>query len=171
MFDDASKVRTVIERGTKMNGMSSEQDALARVRVKLDAQIGLLRERERLGRKIVAVGIAGVVVLAGGGAVAVATIATPRMVESGVVCYSSLDASGPEHGTGFVDGQSLPTGLDAKIAMAVELCTAQGGSSERSLNAVCVRPDGLIAVFPKESADIETDVCGQVGYESAEKRS
>lgn len=72
---------------------------------------------------------------------------------------------------GFVDGQSLPTELDAKIAMAVELCAGQGGASDRDLSAVCVRPDGLIAVFPKEPADDDADVCGQVGYEAAATRS
>lgn len=147
-----------------MDGTSSERDARGeRVRVRVNSR----QRRDRNVRRSVGYSLAGLVLIAGGGAAASSVIATPRAVESGVSCHQSMDVSGPLHQVGFVDGQSLPEDPSTRITAAIELCALQGGSTERASNAVCVRPDGLIAVFPKARTQEEIDLCREVGYEAA----
>ena len=142
----------------------TERAILGRVQATLDARISA---DERRSRRRVRAGVIGAVVVGAGaigGATALHDLATPRMLESTVVCFQSLDTSGDLHFVGYVDGQSMPEDLAARAVDAVELCESAGEIGRAQPAAVCVRPDGLWAVFPREEAKSESEVCDQVGY-------
>lgn len=147
-----------------MDTEAHETDALRRVHTQLDARITRHEHTSRRRRCAVVIGASVAAAASIGGAAAIGSIATPRQVDAGVACFDSLDTSGDTHEVGFGDTQSMPDAPDEKARLAVEMCALIPEGPNTAEKAVCVRPDGLWAVFPRESGQTEAEVCDLVGY-------
>ncbi len=131
---------------------------------------GLKRhERKQKRRAHVAVAAAGAAVVLGAGSLAWITLAPHEQQVRSAYCYSA-DATDsrytqvgiPQELTGPDGTSQIATPAD-RVASALDLCgsawTAGILSDDTTVPplVVCVRPDNVLAVFPKAAADTRTD--------------
>ncbi|SMH42907.1 hypothetical protein SAMN06295885_2095 [Rathayibacter oskolensis] len=146
-------------------GASAQEDVvLARVEERLGAQItraARVARRRRACAVLAGVGLAAACVGAG---ISSFEAATPATVRDGAACYRTADLNEPDLAV-----SSVIEGLPEDIAERVETATALCGTDE-SVSAVCVRPDGLAAVFPTARDAPDGEWCARLGLDALASR-
>lgn len=133
------------------------------------------RAQRTRGRLVVAVVLA--VALIGGGGSAWVVVANHDQQTRSAYCYGADDTESRSTQVGIPDDMEGPdrktvtvaTPRD-RVASAIDLCASVwkagvlGAASDRALVA-CVRPDGVLAVFPRSAHDPRSDakVCTDLG--------
>lgn len=146
--------------------MASTQDdeVLARVEGRLDAQI---TRATRVGQRRRTLGVlVGIGAVAAGVGAGINTfeVATPTTVREAAACYTTADINEPDLAVSSIIG-GLPEDTAERVAMATALCW-----TDEAVSAVCVRSDGLAAVFPTARDEPDVEWCARLGLDALESR-
>ncbi|MCJ1705934.1 MULTISPECIES: hypothetical protein [unclassified Rathayibacter] len=147
-----------------MTASTRDDEVLARVEERLEVRI---TRATRVSRQRRTVGVlVGLGVVAAGVAAGITTFeaATSRTVRDGAACYATADLNEPDLAVAIMV-EGLPDEITQRVALATSMC-----GSDESVSAVCVRPDGLAAVFPTARDEPDAEWCARLGLDALESR-
>jgi len=123
---------------------------------------------QRLRRRVVAISAAAAI-LVGSAGFAWVTVASQAQQNRSAYCYSADDTGSRYTQVGMPDQATGPDGVTKTIAdpadrvsSALDMCASAWragvlGSKTTPTLVACVRPDKVVAVFPKNDSDNSTD--------------
>ncbi|NQX18005.1 hypothetical protein [Rathayibacter sp. VKM Ac-2857] len=147
-----------------MTASTQDDEVLARVAGRLDAQITRATKVARYRRTLGVLAGIGVVAAGVGAGISTFEAATPGAVRDGAACYRTADLNQRDLAmVGVVEG--LPEDIAERVSTVTSMC-----GSDESVSAVCVRPDGLAAVFPTARDEPDVEWCARLGLDALESR-
>lgn len=141
-----------------------DDEVLARVEGRLDAQIARATKVARYRRTLGVFAGIGVVAAGVGAGINIFEAATPGLVRDGAACYRTANLDEPDLAMSVLT-EGLPEDITERAEAATSLCGADEATS-----AVCVRPDGLAAVFPTARNEPDAVWCARLGLDALESR-
>jgi hypothetical protein len=161
-----------------MNGIEPTPQEYAQLGRKLIAD-AIRQDRVRTIRRRVIAGTAAGVLAVGGMGAAWVALANPALRTNAAYCYSEADTASSFVGAGAPAGEAPDGSLLERDVDPIELCSAVwriGAVGPRATEppvdgvfydvptlTACLRLDGVVAVFPNENHQANSEFCRELG--------